>query len=93
MSNDSTSQKELILYQLANLINSMCYYSVPAKLWDGEGYPEDLLEPMDALTQTGKLEYFVRGLSKYEQNPTEIVIPGKLLSDAAELVVRLDNMT
>ena len=83
---------ELIAFQLANLIDAMCYYSIPAKLWDGKSYPEYLPEPTEALNATGKLEYFLRGVSEYEQRPTEVVIPSSLLSKAAELVAALENL-
>ncbi len=86
------SQKELIAYQLANLIDAMCYYSIPAKLWDGKPYPAELDEPTEALQKTGKLEYFLRGGSEYEQRPTEIVIPNSLLSKAAELIAQLEEL-
>lgn len=86
------SQKELILYQLANIINSMCYYSIPARLWDGSKYPDELDEPVEALKKTGKIEYWLRGGSEYEQRPTEEIIPGELLSQAASLVNELDDL-
>lgn len=86
------TQKELIAYQLANLIDAMCYYSIPAKLWDGKQYPAELDEPTEALRKTGKLEYFLRGGSEYEQRPTEIVIPNSLLSKAADLIAELENL-
>lgn len=86
------SQKELIAYQLANLIDAMCYYSIPAKLWDGKQYPAELDEPTEALQKTGKLEYFLRGGSEYEQRPTEIVIPNSLLSKAADLIAALEAL-
>jgi hypothetical protein len=83
---------ELIANQLANLIDAMCYYSIPAKLWDGNQYPTELDEPTEALQKTGKLEYFLRGGSEYEQRPTEVVIPNSLLAKAADLVAMLEEL-
>lgn len=84
---------ELIANQLANLIDAMCYYSIPAKLWDGKQYPAELDEPTEALRKTGKLEYFLRGCSEYEQRPTEVVIPNELLAKATELVAMLEGLS
>lgn len=86
------NQYELIANQLANLIDSMCYYSIPAKLWDGKPYPDELDEPTEALQKTGKLEYFLRGGSEYEQRPTEVVIPNSLLSKASELIAMIEDI-
>lgn len=83
---------ELIACQMANIIDAMCYYSIPAKLWDGQPYPEDLPEPAEALQQTGRLEYSPRGGSEYEQRPSEVVIPNSLLAKAAELVAALEEL-
>jgi hypothetical protein len=87
-----SQQKELILCQLANLINSMCYYQIPAKVWDRTPYPEELQEPIDALRETGEVEYSPRGGSEHEQCPKEVVIPGALLRKAAGLVCDLENL-
>lgn len=83
---------ELIANQFANLIDAMCYYSVPAKLWDGTEYPAELDEPTEALRKTGKVEYFLRVGSEYEQRPTEVVIPNSLLSKASELIAMLEDL-
>lgn len=86
------NQYELIANQLANLIDAMCYYSIPAKLWDGKQFPEPLDEPTEALQKTGKFEYFLRGGSEYEQRPTEVIIPNSLLSKACELIAMLEKL-
>jgi len=83
---------ELIANQFANLIDAMCYYSIPANLWNGDQYPKDLDEPTEALRKTGKYEYFLRGDSEYEQRPSEVVIPNQLLAKAAELVAMLESI-
>lgn len=80
---------ELIANQFANLINSMCYYSVPARAWDGKPYPDVLDEPIEAMQKSGKVEYFLRGISQQEQQPAEVVIPNEILAKAAELAAKL----
>lgn len=76
-------QKDLLVSQLANVVDRLIFYATPLHQWDGKNFPKDLPPAHEIEDSPNRI------LGK-ESNPI-YVIPESLLNDLARVASDLEE--